>query len=460
MRLRNAHGAVRIATCLALVGSLLALCQVERAVATFPARLLVVSTSGVAPKIKDSVIAGLAQVGDVIAPREYAAAARDAGLSPGSAQALERVAPSLYARLIILLSPEGRGLKLSFRDGRDGAVVREVVLPLQHKTLARGSLHRVQQIALDVLSTLQAAPPLAAITPSAGSPLPPSAASAEPFAGEPTPEVEPIPQSVAATEARDAAGPFGASEASAPEADLPPSTSEPSASRQRMTARVALGPGVGARSLRTPSASGERSLATGLFPVLDVGIGADADLNEHVAFGVQAHYQTSLGLHATERELGTGQTKRTSLRSHRLDLGVLPAYRFASAPARAELGLFLGWGWRGLRSIVDINIPAYTLQGPVLRPELRIPIGGAAVVLRFAPELMLIAGVTDALRTLGGTARYGIAWGGEASLEIRLIAAAHLTLAYRESHASLSTGWGSTLSDSERFATASLVLDY
>jgi hypothetical protein len=459
MRSRVSATAVCKRTCLTLVSCLLCLWLLEPARAAFPVRLLVVSAPGVSPRQRDPVISRLGQIGDVIAPREYAAAAKDEGLAPSSVEALERVAPNLHARLIIVLSTQRRGLNLSFRDGRSGTVLHEMIVALQRKTVPARALYQIEQIARNLLATGEGAAPIAASaqldpTPSAAPTLPPQTEAPS------LPDMEPIPQRFVATELPRAGVDFARPEP-AHEADRSlPATPRVDDAPARMAAAVTLGPGIGSRSVRTPTASGDRSLATGFFPALDLGLGAEFSLSPQAAIDVTVHYQTSIGLHASETELGTGVEKRTSLRSHHLDVGVSPAYRFTASPAGVLLGVFAGWGFRGLRSIVDISIPAYTLHGPVFRPEIRIPIAGNALVLRVAPELMLIVEVSGELRELGNTAASGLSLGGEASLDIRLVALIHLTLAYRESRARLATAWGDALTDDERFGTVSLVLNY
>jgi hypothetical protein len=80
------------------------------------------------------------------------------------------------------------------------------------------------------------------------------------------------------------------------------------------------------------------------------------------------------------------------------------------------------------------------------------------IVLRLAPELQVIAGASRALVALTSAALPGVAFGGEASIQIRLWQGLYTALAYRESYAMLSTSWGSYVRDSERFLTIQLAL--
>jgi len=188
-------------------------------------------------------------------------------------------------------------------------------------------------------------------------------------------------------------------------------------------------------------------------------VSGDAVLGSQALLSVQARYQTSLGLTA-EQTPPAGVPKRTSLRTHRLELGLSPGLRFGDSDASVSLRCFVGGSWRGLRPVVDLDIPPYTLSFFVLRPELRIPLAAGRVTLRFAPELSVVAGVTTELRRLGATARSGVAYGGEAAIEAALGQVVSLALSYREARVSLPTSWTARFSDAERFATLQVLLRY
>ena len=140
------------------------------------------------------------------------------------------------------------------------------------------------------------------------------------------------------------------------------------------------------------------------------------------------------------------------LRSNSLTLGFVPGYRFESVALR----VFVGWGFRSMHTVVDLETPSYSLHGPTLRPELTLPLNGGFIVLRLAPELQVIAGASRALAKLSDSSLPGVAFGGEASLQLRLIEDLYAALAYRESYAMLSTTWGSYVRDSERFVCLQL----
>jgi hypothetical protein len=87
-----------------------------------------------------------------------------------------------------------------------------------------------------------------------------------------------------------------------------------------------------------------------------------------------------------------------------------------------------------------------------------VPLDHGLIVLRIAPELQLIAGASRALVEVTNAALPGIAFGGEASIAVRLFQGLFAALSYRESYAMLSTSWGSYVRDSERFVTVQLAL--
>jgi hypothetical protein len=250
--------------------------------------------------------------------------------------------------------------------------------------------------------------------------------------------------------------------------ELPPNQEPPAADApaaetpetlEKFSGAVSVGFGFGQRSVAMPVRAGLYDLTGSPFPAIEIRVDADAPLSAQFFLGVHFDYQTSVGATASQDLVGEADTKTTALRSHRLGFGVEPRYRFSDSPDGVSLGVLVGWGFRGFRPVVDIDIPPYTLNGPVLRPELRIPIGGW-VVLRLAPELFVITGISPELRqlaTIGGT---GVALGIEASIDIRMIERLHAVLAFRESHATASSGWGGEFTDDERFASLSVSLRY
>ena len=456
------HGVIMIAIMLG--------CSSVR-VQAFQVRVLLVSASSVPARVRALASAALSGLAELADSAEYARAAADARLAPASAEALTRIAPSLHARLIVALSlgPHDM-LAVSIRDGYSGAVIREFSLPLRHHTLSADAQRSFIRHARSVLGMQGQAPPiaepLAAPEPEPGeaAPVParePDVAAPVVPTPEPEPDQPPARQSrPEASEAEPAAADSGMAAEPPDTSDNAPAGSPPELA-ERLGARIGCGLGVGERSLRVPSQLGEHRLDTGLFPAVELSLRAQAPLNERATLGLDVHYRTSVGLVVAEAPLSAATQEHTTLRSHHIDFGLHPAYRFAASEDAVSLGLFAGWGMRGLRPVVEFrSIPANTLQGAVFRLELRIPIASGLFALRLAPELFVIAHTSGALRNESASAPGGIAGGGEATLDVRLSAVVYLVATYRESHARLASSWASQLTDVERFATLSAVLRY
>jgi hypothetical protein len=226
-----------------------------------------------------------------------------------------------------------------------------------------------------------------------------------------------------------------------------------------LTAALAVGSGFGQRFVHVPLRSGEQRLESGFFPVLDLRVNAELGVSRRALLGAEGRYQTSVALQARAIP-PAGVRREVAARSHHMDLGATAGLRFADSEASVRARLFAGWAFRGFRTVVDIDIPSYSLHGPVLRPELQIPIANGAVVLHVEPEIMFIVHATDELREAAATSSTGFAVGGEAALDIRLSERAAFTLAYRESRARVASAWSANLRDNERFFTARIALRY
>jgi hypothetical protein len=416
----------------------------------FAVRVLLVSGRGVSRASTQSAEFALSNVGDLVDSAEYAAAAQERSLSVVSEEALSELAPNVHARLIVVLTSEHGKLRVAFRDGRSGAPLNAISMKTTRRGLDSRSQQQLGDAAQYALSMLQAGPPgstfvapveqMQAPPPEAAPPLeieapplPPMAANQEPQQEELPPNQEP------------------------PAADAP--AAETPETLEKFSGAVSLGFGFGQRSVAMPVRAGLYDLTGSPFPAIEIRVDADAPLSERFFLGVHFDYQTSVGATASQDLVGEADTKTTALRSHRLGFGVEPRYRFSDSPDGVSLGVLVGWGFRGFRPVVDIDIPPYTLNGPVLRPELRIPMG-AWVVLRLAPELFVITGISPELRQLASIGGTGVALGIEASIDIRMIERLHAVLAFRESHATASSGWAGEFTDDERFASVSVSLRY
>jgi hypothetical protein len=227
-----------------------------------------------------------------------------------------------------------------------------------------------------------------------------------------------------------------------------------------LSVAVGLGPGIGNRRVEMPTRSGERRLETRVFPAVDLGVRAQAPLRWGFSLTAQARYQTSLGLTATDLPADRDATRAAPLRAHYLDLGLAPGYRFGRLPDAVVLRLFVGWAFHGLRSVVRVGVPAYTLSGPVLRPELTVPLARGRIAFRIGPELLVLTGVSGSLRNIGYSAVPNAAWAVEGAIDVRITARVYLAAAYRESHAMLGSAWGADMTDVERFTSVQAVLRY
>lgn len=169
----------------------------------------------------------------------------------------------------------------------------------------------------------------------------------------------------------------------------------------------------------------------------------------------EGKYRSLLGLKA-----GANTNQQTTLRSHHLGLALGPGYRFGERGS-VELQVMLGWALRGLRPVTEQTLPSFSWHGPLLRPELLIPLLSERITIRIAPELIAPLGITTTLpAAAGGFAQAGLGIGGELSLDVRVAEPLYLGLEYRESRVTVATSWGADLFDLERFATARVVLVY
>jgi hypothetical protein len=228
---------------------------------------------------------------------------------------------------------------------------------------------------------------------------------------------------------------------------------------QRLLAAIQIGIGAGQRGVAlTDARGGLQSLDTDYYPVLDLGLHGAVSLSSLFSLGLQLRYQTSLGLHA--KETPTGRLgEDTSLRSHHVQFGVVPSFRFAESEDAATLQLLLGWAVRGLRSVTDVTIPAFTLHGPLLRAELEIPIGNFFAV-RLAPELLAIVGVSSELRAQAGIDGGGYGLGGEFVIAVRAQPWLAFELSYRQARISLATHRPTAFTDTEQYVTLRSVFQY
>jgi hypothetical protein len=214
--------------------------------------------------------------------------------------------------------------------------------------------------------------------------------------------------------------------------------------------------GFGTRSFERPTLLGGQRLPTAYFPVADVGLGVTFLPNARFSLAVLLRYQTSIGMHITERppfalrnELGA--------RSERAELSVAPTFKVGDSEQSLAFSFPVGLQVRTLWPDVHESMtPGYSLIGPHVRAELLATIT-PQLKLRIGPELQWIVAIDRSIRQ-DGVADQGTAIGGEAALQLQLGSWFGLDLCYRESHAfASSNNAGPIFKDIERFVTARFI---
>jgi hypothetical protein len=243
-------------------------------------------------------------------------------------------------------------------------------------------------------------------------------------------------------------------QADAPE---PAGATEPTAApKPAVRTDLAVGVGVGTRSFVRPTIEGMQELPDAVFPALDLALRVHAWPADAFSLAVLLRYQTSLGLTIEERP-PFALRNRVDARAERAELSVAPTFRLGSSAAAPALAFPVGFGLRSFwPDVHEMMTPGYTLLGPQLRAELVLPLGDV-LALRVGPELQVIIAIDESIRA-EGVERSGLAYGGEAVLQLRLGRVFAVELTYRESHAVVASFWTGRddFEDVERFATGRL----
>jgi hypothetical protein len=247
-------------------------------------------------------------------------------------------------------------------------------------------------------------------------------------------------------------------EAGAATTENTPQSNEP-ATPLRISLQV--GAGTQERLLTVPSATGTRALDTGFGPALSLR--ASARLREAGHFiGARITYQTSIGLtvHDSVPDATTPSPGRSDARSHRFETGILAGLRLSAAADAPSLALFLGYALRAFASDARLQIPAFTLHGPLVRVEFELPLLSGLLALQIAPELTQIVSVSEALRDQAELAHGGQSIGVEANLRLRLRDRFGGRISYREAHARISAGGIDHFYDVERYLLLEVLYRY
>lgn len=221
-----------------------------------------------------------------------------------------------------------------------------------------------------------------------------------------------------------------------------------------LSVTLAIESGAGTRSFELPMDGVVYQTDAGVFPVAGVALAIDHAPSKRASVGVLARYQTSVGLDIVELHTD-GSRVPIEVRAHRFEGGVTPTIRFDDA-GRWALLLCGGYGVLGFRPLLHLVTPAYTLSGPFLRAQLRLPIAADLLRLRVGPEGQWIAQVGGALKARGIDAT-GFAVGGEAALELSIGRHVAVHASYREAWSLLGSSQAQSFKDVARFATVGVM---
>jgi hypothetical protein len=219
------------------------------------------------------------------------------------------------------------------------------------------------------------------------------------------------------------------------------------------------GLGVGTRSYERPYDGQLQVLETTPFVAADVALRLRRCATDcptaHYALDFLLRYQTSIGMQV-EAPMLFALPGEVDARASRLELSVAPSFRLGSAAASPSIAVPIGAMLRAFQAEHrDLPLPSYSLFGPHLRIEGRLPLG-EHLELRAGPEAQWIAVIGNRLRD-EGTAGSGFGLGFEVAASASLGACLGLELSYRQAHA-LASGKGDAadFEDIERFATLQL----
>ncbi|HKU43703.1 MAG TPA: hypothetical protein VJR89_36340 [Polyangiales bacterium] len=213
-------------------------------------------------------------------------------------------------------------------------------------------------------------------------------------------------------------------------AALPPLAARAESQDPELRVRVVVGAGVGRLNFDWPAEGQMRSVQTGAFAAIDLGIGFGVAFTRVFSLGPQLEYQSSLGSQLEETHIA-GASDTLRVRAGRF-AGLL-ATEFRVGVVR--IGPALGYGWRSLRPEVHhLLTPSYSLHGPLGRLALRFALGDQ-LAIRIAPELQYLM-IGEALEELGLHGS-GLSFGGELAFELRIAQTIALEVAARDAHASL-----------------------
>lgn len=425
-------------------------------------RIMVVSSPDAPSEVTDAAKSALSNLGTFVDPGAYIATARAQKLDPASESAIKKIGLKVNARLLVSVESEAHKCTVTFWDGSSGDVVGEQKIPVhgKHGKPAPHALKALNAVAKRAVNAV-GGPNTGGGGSSSGSsasssrPSPPVAAShPTPSPAQPSKRFTPPPQAAAEAPPEWAQHQGENGEAQAPEGEAKPEA--PSDPGDDFMVRLSAAGGVGERVNDVPTHDGIRGLDTGFAPGLEIGLATEGVLGGHFVLSGSITYRTVLGAKVSS-VLDDGTSVNASISSQSIMAGIAPGYRF-EGPGSADLRLFLGFAYRTL-SPSDGALPGSTILGPVLRPELRLPIAGGVLTLRIAPELLFaLAPQAKLAHYVTGLSSFGIGVGGEANLDVRISKQFYIGVEFRESRVNVSTSWGPNFFELERFIALKLTL--
>ena len=220
---------------------------------------------------------------------------------------------------------------------------------------------------------------------------------------------------------------------------------------ESVTLTLAAAGGATQRAIDFESTTGPYRLDTDWVPALGVKLKL-ATVVDPLLLALSVHYETSLNAVGAQYSPNPDSVPAsTPIRSHRFEGGVTAGVRFGERDRGVLLSLFAGYGLRALGSVADLLVPRFTLHGPLLRLELKLPLVAGLLWLRLAPEAQLLPFMTEKLTEVAATDGHGYAIGGEASLGLSLWERYALRLEYREAHAIANSPERDEFTDVERY---------
>jgi hypothetical protein len=238
-----------------------------------------------------------------------------------------------------------------------------------------------------------------------------------------------------------------------------PEAPAPASPPELMTVALDAGLGIGTRSYERPLDVQRQRLQTTPFLAADIALRVRRCVSDcpsaHYALDFLLRYQTSIAMRV-EQPLFFALPSEVAARSSRLELSVAPIFRLGDRESSMSIAVPVGAMVRSLQAEHrDLPLPSYSLFGPHLRVEARLPLG-RYFTLRAGPEAQWILVMGERLKD-EGTQGSGVGLGVEAAVSVNLMRHFGLELSYRQAHALASGKAGrADFEDIERFATLQL----